>query len=73
MTAQAERQIDPADEADLTNAVDATIAEHGGDAREAVKALLICNALLEQAHDRALTLVSHGYMRGRRTGGEAGL
>ncbi|MEI9916491.1 MAG: hypothetical protein WDN29_12640 [Methylovirgula sp.] len=71
MTAEAERQNDLSDEADLTSAADAMIAEHGGDAREAVKALLICNALLEQAHDRALTLISHGYMRGHRGAGEA--
>ncbi len=71
MTAEVERQIDLADEADLASAADATIAEHGGDAREAVKALLICNALLEQAHDQALTLISHGYMRGHQGGGEA--
>ncbi len=72
MIAEAEKQIDPANETDLTTAVDATIAEHGGDAREAVKALLISNALLEQACDRAITLVSNGYTRGRRAGGEAG-
>ncbi len=65
MTAEAETQIELTGEEDLSSAVDAAIAQHGGDAREAVKALLISNALLEQAHDHALALVSHGYMRGR--------
>jgi hypothetical protein len=53
------------DEASLAAAADEAIAEHGGDAREAVKALLGKVAYLEAARDRALALVSFGYARGR--------
>jgi hypothetical protein len=52
------------EEASLSAAADEAIAEHGGDAREAVKALLGKIAYLEAARDRALALVSYGYARG---------
>jgi hypothetical protein len=44
---------------------DEAIAEHGGNARDAVKALLGKVAYLEAARDRAVALVSYGYARGR--------
>lgn len=53
------------DEVALAVAVEDTIAEHGGDARAAVRALLISIAYLETARDRAINLVSRGYTRGR--------
>jgi hypothetical protein len=61
------------DEASGVNALDSAaeeaIAEHGGDARETVKALLEKIAFLEEARDRALDLVSFGYARGKVHGG----
>ncbi len=42
-----------------------TIAHHGGDARAAVKALLIANAYLEDELAGALPAISYGYARGR--------
>ncbi len=52
------------EDADLA-AADEAIAEHGGDAREAVKALLGKIAYLEAARDRAVALVSYSFARGR--------
>jgi hypothetical protein len=49
----------------LDAAADQAIAACGGDAREAVKALLIANEFLEA---ELATQVSHGYMRGVRHG-----
>jgi hypothetical protein len=49
----------------LEAAADQAIAACGGDAREAVKALLIANEFLEY---ELATRVSHGYMRGVRHG-----
>jgi hypothetical protein len=46
-------------------ATDQAIAACGGDAREAVKALLVANEFLEAELERQ---VSHGYMRGVRHG-----
>ncbi len=57
---QSEEQLD---ECMLAVAVEETIAEHGGDARAAVRALLINVVFLEAARDRALDLVSRGYTR----------
>jgi len=54
-----------ADEPELEREVDEAIAEHGGDARETVKALLVANAYLEAARDKALNLTSTGFIRGR--------
>jgi hypothetical protein len=45
-------------------AVDEAIAAFG-DARAAVRALLIANCYLEAARDRALDMISRGYVRGR--------
>jgi hypothetical protein len=49
----------------LEVAADQAIAACGGDAREAVKALLVANEFLEA---ELATQVSHGYMRGVRHG-----
>jgi hypothetical protein len=49
----------------LEAAADQAIAACGGDAREAVKALLIANEFLETELE---TQVSRGYMRGVRHG-----
>jgi hypothetical protein len=49
----------------LDSAAKEAIAEHGGDARETIKALLEKIAFLEEARDRALDLVSFGYARGK--------
>jgi hypothetical protein len=49
----------------LEAAVDQAIEACGGDAREAVKALLIANEFLERELE---TQVSRGYMRGVRHG-----
>lgn len=63
---QARPDLSPADDdAYLKEAVDELVAEHGGDAREAIKALLGKVAFLEAARDKALDLVSFGYARGR--------
>jgi hypothetical protein len=53
------------DEAAIAAAIDEALAEHGGDAREAIKSLLEKIAFLEAARDRALGLVSVGYARGK--------
>lgn len=45
--------------------VAATIAHYGGDARAAVKALLIANAYLEDQLAEAVPAISYGYARGR--------
>lgn len=49
----------------LAVGVDEIIAEHAGDARAAIRALLAQVSYLEKARDRALVLVSHGYARGK--------
>ncbi len=49
----------------LDQGVDQIIAEHGGDARAAIRALLQSVSYLEAARDRALVLVSYGYPRGK--------
>jgi hypothetical protein len=56
----------PQSDADqLDAAADQAIAACGGDAREAVKALLVANEFLEAQIE---TSVSRGYMRGVRHG-----
>jgi hypothetical protein len=56
----------PQSDADqLDAAADQAIAACGGDAREAVKALLIANEFLEREMEAQ---ISHGYMRGVRHG-----
>jgi hypothetical protein len=49
----------------LAEGVDEIMAEHGGDARAAIRALLQAVSYLEKARDRALVLVSYGYARGK--------
>lgn len=53
------------DSTELESEVDQAIAENGGDARETVKALLVANAHLEVARDRAIGLLSRGFVRGQ--------
>ncbi len=67
---QAQPAHEPAanDDSFLEEGVDEIIAEHGGDAREAIKALLETVSYLEKARDRALVLVSYGYARGKLDG-----
>ncbi len=56
----------PQSDADqLDAATDQAIAAYGGDAREAVKALLVANEFLEA---ELATQVSRGYMRGVKHG-----
>jgi len=50
---------------DLEVAADQVIAACGGDAREAVKALIIANGFLETQLDELRRQVSAGYARGR--------
>ena len=54
-----------ADAASLDEAADQAIAACGGDAREAVKALLIANEFLEREMEER---VSRGYIRGVKHG-----
>jgi hypothetical protein len=56
---------EPTDAEQLDVAADQAIAACGGDAREAVKALLVANEFLERELERN---VSQGYMRGVRHG-----
>ena len=51
--------------ADLDAAADQAIAACGGDAREAVKALIVANDFLEAQLDEIRSSVSAGYARGR--------
>jgi hypothetical protein len=50
---------------DLDVAADQAIAACGGDAREAVKALIVANDFLEAQLDELRAKVSTGYARGR--------
>jgi hypothetical protein len=50
---------------DLQAAADQAIAACGGDAREAVKALIVANGFLEAQVDELRASVSAGYARGR--------
>ncbi len=65
MQAQPVQKPEPLDDAVLEEGVNEIIAEHGGDARRAVRALLQAVSYLEAARDRALVLVSYGYARGK--------
>jgi hypothetical protein len=63
---QAQRDQTAANEDDLfAEGVDEIMAEHGGDARAAIRALLQAVSYLEKARDKALVLVSYGYVRGK--------
>jgi len=53
---------------DLEAAADQAIAACGGDAREAVKALIVANDFLEVQLDGLRMKVSTGYARGRLPG-----
>jgi hypothetical protein len=56
----------PQSDADqLEAAADQAIAACGGDAREAVKALIVANAFLETDLEKLKAAVSIGYARGR--------
>jgi hypothetical protein len=50
---------------DLNLAADRAIAACGGDAREAVKALLVANDFIKAQLEELLSSVSAGYARGR--------
>jgi hypothetical protein len=58
-------QNDPSDAADLAAAADQAIGACGGDAREAVKALIVANHFLETELEKLRSAVSSGYARGR--------
>ena len=61
-------QTEPAVD-DLEAAADQAIAACGGDAREAVKALIVANDFIEAQLDEVRKKVSTGYARGRLPGG----
>jgi len=65
MQAQPSTMAEQIDEDTLEAAVDEAIAECGGDARAAVRALLVANTYLEEARNRAIEMVSVGYARGK--------
>jgi hypothetical protein len=50
---------------ELDRAADQAIAACGGDAREAVKALIVANGFLETENEVLRASVSAGYSRGR--------
>jgi hypothetical protein len=57
---------DPQADADrLEAATDQAIAACGGDARDAVKALIVANEFLESEVCELMQAVSHAYARGR--------
>jgi hypothetical protein len=49
----------------LTEGVEEIVAEHNGDARAAIRALLAQISYLELARNRALALTSFGYAGGK--------
>jgi hypothetical protein len=58
--------LDPQSDADqLEAAADQAIAACGGDAREAVKALIVANQFLETDLEKLRAAVSLGYARGK--------
>ena len=63
MPAAPDRPAAPA--RDLEGEADQAIAACGGDAREAVKALLVANGFLEAQLDELRKAVSTGYSRGK--------
>lgn len=63
MSAVPETSTPPAE--DLELAADQAIAACGGDAREAVKALIVANGFLEAQVAELKAAVSTGYSRGR--------
>jgi stage V sporulation protein SpoVS len=55
----------PADADRIEVAADQAIAACGGDAREAVKALIVANEFLETEVCELMQAVSHAFVRGR--------
>jgi hypothetical protein len=49
----------------LSQGVEEILAEHGGDARAAIRALLEQISYLELARNGAVALASYGYTRGK--------
>jgi hypothetical protein len=49
----------------LKEGVEEILAEHSGDARAAIRALLAQISYLELARNRAIALASYGYARGK--------
>jgi hypothetical protein len=64
MPAETERQL-AAEPNRLEAATDEAIAACGGDARDAVKALIVANEFLEVQLRELQAAVSHGYARGK--------
>ena len=64
MPAETERQL-AAEPNRLEAATDEAIAACGGDARDAVKALIVANEFLEAQLRELQAAVSHGYARGK--------
>ena len=63
---QAQRDQSAANDDDLlTDGIEEILAEHGGDARAAIRALLAQISYLELARNRAIALASYGYARGK--------
>jgi hypothetical protein len=58
-------QPDPDDHDRLEAATDEAIAACGGDARDAVKALIVANEFLESEVSNLMKAVSHAYVQGR--------
>lgn len=65
MQARKERPSPANDDDLLDEGVKEILAEHGGDARAAIRSLLQAVSYLEKARDRAVAMVSYGYARGR--------
>jgi hypothetical protein len=63
MSAQPEHRTPTVDDPEA--AADQTIAACGGEAREAVKALLVANGFLEEQVAKFQAAVSTGYSRGK--------
>jgi hypothetical protein len=57
--------LNPQSDADHEAAADQAIAACGGDAREAVKALIVANHFLETDLEKLKAAASTGYARGR--------
>lgn len=58
---------DPADVASaLEDCVDAAIAASDGDARSAVRALIVASGFLEEELRQARAMISRGYSRGEK-------
>ena len=63
MSSAPNQQSDDADQ--LEAATDQAIAACGGDAREAVKALIVANQFLETDLEKLRAAISMGYARGK--------